>query len=85
MKLPSLAFAATLSFCNMVFATPVNINTASADQIASALNGIGQNKAAAIVNYRQQHGPFNKAEEITYVKGIGSSILEKNRADILVK
>lgn len=60
-------------------AEPVNINTASAAEIASALNGVGPAKAEAIVAYREANGPFVAAEQLTDVKGIGQATLEKNR------
>ena len=44
-------------------ATVVNINTASATEIAT-LPGIGAKTAARIVEYRQKNGPFKKVEEI---------------------
>lgn len=56
----------------------ININTASAEELAS-LNGIGKAKAEAIVAYRQQIGEFKSIEEITLVKGIGPAILDKNK------
>jgi competence protein ComEA len=66
-------------------ATPVNINTASATQIAEALNGIGLSKAQAIVDYRESYGLFTAADEIVFVRGIGDSTFENNKGDILVK
>ena len=56
----------------------ININTASADELAN-LNGIGKVKAEAIIEHRKQIGEFKSLEELTLVKGIGHSILEKNR------
>ena len=72
-------------FSSITFASPVNINTASADDIAAALNGVGTSKAQAIVKYRTANGNFNSADQIIDVVGIGSAIYEKNKADILVK
>ena len=66
-------------------AAPVNINTASAAEIAEALNGIGLSKAQAIVDYRQTYGLFSAADEIVFVRGIGDSTFENNKGDILVK
>lgn len=66
-------------------AEPVDINTASATQIASALNGIGPSKAEAIVAYREANGPFIAVEQLTDVKGIGPATLEKNRELILLQ
>jgi competence protein ComEA len=57
----------------------VNINTASAEDLAEMLTGIGPSKAAAIVAYREQHGPFKAVEDLLNVKGIGEATLNKNR------
>ncbi|KZZ51069.1 hypothetical protein A3759_00300 [Thalassolituus sp. HI0120] len=58
-------------------ATPVNINTASAEQLTE-LKGIGLNKAKAIVQYRKDKGPFSSVNELILVKGIGESTLKNN-------
>jgi competence protein ComEA len=70
---------------SIAMAAPVNINTASATEIADALNGIGLSKAQAIVDYRDAYGLFSSAEEIVFVRGIGDSTFENNKSDILVK
>ncbi len=61
----------------------VNINTASASEIAS-LKGIGPAKAAAIVKFRDQHGPYTSISDLQQVKGIGPKILEKIRSDVTI-
>ena len=35
---------------------PVNVNSASAEEIAEALKGVGMSKAEAIVSYRSENG-----------------------------
>jgi len=60
----------------------VNINTASAVEIATSLKGIGENKAAAIIAYREANGPFKSLKGLTKVKGIGAATVDKNREDI---
>ncbi len=72
---------------NPVIATAqqININTADAEAIASALKGIGLKKAQAIIEYRKTYGPFHDVEELTEVKGIGKSTLEKNASVVVVK
>ena len=80
-----LAAVAALTVSSWSIAAPVNINTASAEEIANALNGIGLAKAEAIVAYRETYGLFSRADEIVFVRGIGDSTYEKNKGDILVK
>jgi competence protein ComEA len=65
-------------------ATPVNINTADAATLASSLDGIGLAKAKAIVAYREEHGPFKSADDLTQVKGIGAATLQRNHDAILL-
>ena len=54
-------------------ASPLNINTATAEQF-EALPGVGAKTAARIVEYRQKNGAFKKVEDLMNVRGIG----EKN-------
>lgn len=60
----------------------ININTATAAEIAAAMNGVGAAKAEAIVAFRDLNGPFLQLEEIAQVKGIGAATLEKNKQSI---
>lgn len=79
------AFALALAFTlPLQAATPVNVNTADAATIAKALDGIGPAKAAAIVAWRDEHGPFKSVDEVGQIKGVGASLLERNRAAILL-
>lgn len=61
----------------------VNINTASKEELAG-LKGIGAKKAEAIIEYREQKGPFKAIEEIKSVSGIGEKIFESIKNDIVV-
>lgn len=63
----------------------VDLNRASAAELAAALHGVGMKKAEAIVAYREQHGPFASADELVKVKGIGLATVERNRSRILVE
>ncbi|MEN8204992.1 MAG: ComEA family DNA-binding protein [Pseudomonadota bacterium] len=67
-----------------VNAGPVDINTADAATLASAINGVGEKKAATIVAYREMHGPFTHVEDLSNVKGIGPGTVEKNRQNLQV-
>ncbi len=62
----------------------VNINTASAEQIATAMNGIGENKAKAIVKYRKTNGKFKSVQDLENVDGIGAKTVEKNKGKIVL-
>ncbi|MDZ7662772.1 ComEA family DNA-binding protein [Thiohalophilus sp.] len=78
----TLIFTLSMLFAGVAFAGPVNINTANAAELAANINGVGQKKAAAIVEYRKQHGPFKKVEDLMEVQGIGPGILARNEADL---
>lgn len=63
----------------------VNINTADAETLASAINGVGIKKAREIIAYRQQNGPFESVDDLTRVSGIGAQTVEKSRDNLTVK
>lgn len=62
----------------------VNINTASAEEISSLLLGVGPAKARAIVEYRDEQGPFTSKEQLQQVKGIGAVTVERNADRIIL-
>jgi competence protein ComEA len=68
----------------VVWAGPVNINTADAETLAAELDGIGLTRAEAIVEDRQSNGPFSQAEDLGRVKGVGQWIVNQNRGNIRV-
>ncbi len=68
-----------------VWAGPVNINTASAPELERELKGVGPALAARIIRYRQQHGPFRRAEDLQKVPYVGIKTFRKNQADIQVQ
>ena len=61
----------------------ININTAE-EWLLEALPGIGPAKAKAIIDYRQKNGFFRNVDELTKVKGISASLLEKIKPLITV-
>ncbi|MEO7065901.1 MAG: helix-hairpin-helix domain-containing protein [Rhodanobacter sp.] len=84
-KLAAFAFALTLLAPGLLLAaTPVNVNKADAATIASSLDGIGQSKAQAIVDWRDAHGPFKSANDLMQVKGIGQATITRNQDAILL-
>ena len=61
----------------------VNINTATSDELCT-LEGIGEIKAKAIIEYREHNGGFIEKEEIMRVKGIGEGTYRKIKDYIYV-
>jgi len=63
----------------------LDLNTADAPTLQRELNGIGKAKAEAIVAYREANGAFASVDELLEIKGIGSALLERNRARLAVE
>lgn len=82
MKKILLAVLIVLFFCGAAFAK-VNINTASAEELAT-LNGIGKVKAEAIITWRTENGGFKTVDDLLKVKGIGAKTMEKLRDNVTV-
>lgn len=61
----------------------VNINTADSETLQT-LDGIGEAKAKAIIEYRNKNGDFKNIEDIKNVSGIGDSVYEKIKENITV-
>ncbi len=57
----------------------INLNSADAETLATTIVGIGPARAAAIVAYRETHGPFKTVDDLLLVKGIGAATLKNNR------
>jgi competence protein ComEA len=80
---PVLAEAQSNESNSAEMSTTVNINEADAETLAALLDGVGLKKAMAIIAYRDEHGPFYLAEELTAVKGIGTGTVVKNNERII--
>ncbi|MGB0714079.1 MAG: ComEA family DNA-binding protein [Gammaproteobacteria bacterium] len=78
------ALIALFSVTMAVAAALVNLNTADADAL-SALNGIGESRAQAIVAYRDANGPFKSVDDLVQVKGIGEKLLAKLKPMLTVE
>ena len=61
----------------------VNINTAAETELET-LTGVGPVIAAAILQYRTDHGPFTSVDQLEDVSGIGPSTLEALRPQVTV-
>ena len=76
---PAAAQSAAVTVQNQV-----NINTADAETLALALDGVGMAKAQDIIAHREQHGSFKTVDDLQNVRGIGKATLERNRERIVV-
>ena len=61
----------------------LNLNTANAAAL-DALPGIGPARAASIVQYRAQHGPFQTLDDLGQVPGIGAAAVARLRDHVAV-
>jgi competence protein ComEA len=81
-----LSLIASGLFLTSVWAAgPVNVNTASAEEISESLKGIGLSKAQSIVEYREANGSFDHVDELVNVKGIGLKTIDQNRDLIILQ
>lgn len=61
----------------------VNINQAAADELTT-LPGIGETRAAGIIEYRESAGGFQDIEEIKNVSGIGDAVFQRIKDKIVI-
>ncbi len=83
---PSPIIASQHTNDNLMVATPpkpsavrlIDMNTAPLSEL-DLLPGIGPALGQRIIDHRDEHGPFNRIEDITQVSGIGPRTLDKMR------
>ncbi len=76
--------AVCLLIPTLLFAEAVNINTADKETLMTSIKGVGETRADAIIAYREQNGDFKSVEDLAEVRGVGSSIIEKNMDNLSV-
>jgi len=91
---PHLAFSAVgQTLTPAVGALPVRLPASPSDRLdlnsaspaaLDALPGIGPARAASIVQYRAQHGPFRSVEDLGRVPGLGPAALARVREHLAV-
>ena len=80
----SIFFVLFLLSSLVLAADPIDINTASADELAQAIKAVGPAKAAAIVAHREKHGPFASIDDLALVQGIGEKTVQMNRDTLTI-
>lgn len=68
---------------SVVISGKVSLNTATLDELMT-LPGIGEAKAQAIIEYREEVGAFQNIEELKEVNGIGDSIFDQIKENITI-
>ena len=61
----------------------ININSASEDELQN-ITGIGPSKASAIIQYREEQGPFSSVEDLMNISGIGEKTFEKMKDQVTI-
>ena len=59
----------------------VDINSADKETLMT-LRGVGESFAERIIEYREENGGFKAVQELTNIRGIGQTLVEKNK-DVL--
>ena len=80
---PAPTNARSLTITPAATAGPININTATLDELAT-LPGIGPGLASRIIAYRQLNGAFKTKEDLMKVEGIGPVVFSKLKDRITV-
>lgn len=73
-SLPSTAWAQAIA--------PINVNTAD-EELLAELPGIGPTRATAIIEERDTNGPFENADALTRVNGIGPATVDRMRDQVI--
>lgn len=84
LALVALASTAMLAFSASQPEEPININSATAEELTE-LPRIGEVTAARIVEWREENGPFSSTEELMNVQGIGERVYERIRPFVIVE
>ena len=71
------------SSSSVVISGKVSLNTATLDELMT-LSGIGEAKAQAIIEYREEVGAFQNIEELKEVSGIGDAIFDQIKENITI-
>ena len=55
----------------------LNLNSASREEITNGIEGVGSETAQTIVNYRENNGRIENYEDLSNIKGIDHTMIDK--------
>ena len=88
LTLSSLLLISGFAFAKTTHQNVVDINHANQAAL-SAVQGISESKAKAIIDYRKSHGSFKTVHDLVNVKGISEkslqNLLKKNPKTLVAK
>ena len=84
LALPGVLLACLLASIPAAAGGPIDVNTATAEELAAAMSGVGRKKAMAIVAFRDENGPFASIDDLVLVRGIGPATVDSNRDRVSV-
>lgn len=80
---PTVSSNRQINSDTIIVQSRIDINTASISEL-DTLPGIGEEKAKAIVDFREKNGKFRSVDDLLYVSGIGQSLLDQIKDKIIV-
>ena len=84
-RMAGLAMFTCLLATGVSHADSLNLNEADAETLAETLDGVGESRAAAIVEYRESNGGFDSVDELVEVPGIGEATVSSNADRVSVE
>ncbi len=81
-SVPGASAAASASAAGPSPTAPVDLNTATAEQL-DALPGVGPVTAQKIIDYRTQNGPFRSVDDLDAIPGIGPARIDNLRGLVI--
>ena len=80
----STTIAPTASADEASISYPININTATANELSCGIPGIGDVIASRIVEYRELYGCYSSVDDLMIISGISENKLESIRQYLTV-
>jgi competence protein ComEA len=60
----------------------INLNQADLSSLIGSFKGIGKKRAEAIISYREAHDGFKSVSDLSFVRGLGQSFVNKHLSEL---